>query len=111
MPRSQQIPNSHRNNYSGLPSSGLPPSHPLLREAQEALKQHLKRRLATLDQQLFETKAKAREVEIEHSELGQQLFEGQQRLAAYQSQVERLTEEEKAARKVHVTTCHTPPLL
>ncbi|KAL8431120.1 hypothetical protein Efla_004641 [Eimeria flavescens] len=77
----------------------LPPSHPLLRGAQEALRQQLKRQLEAVNQQLRESNAKAREVDTEHSELGQQLYEAQNRLRGFQLQIKNLSAEEEEARK------------
>ncbi|KAL8270016.1 hypothetical protein Esti_006049 [Eimeria stiedai] len=80
-------------------SASLPSSHPLLRGAQEALKLQLKTRLAAVDQRLLESRVKAREVNAEHTDLGQHLFEAQNRLRAFQYKIKKLTEEEEAARK------------
>lgn len=83
----------------GAEPPGLPPNHPLLREAQETLRQQLKGRLAVLNERLFDSHVKAKKLSKEHGELGQQLFDAQQRLKQFQTKVEKLTGQEEDARK------------
>ncbi|XP_026193929.1 coiled-coil domain-containing protein 40 [Cyclospora cayetanensis] len=78
---------------------GLAPDHPLLRDAQATLKEHLKKRLASLDEQLFDSQIKAEKIDTEQGELGVELFEAQQRLQTFQNKIRRLSEQEEAAQK------------
>ncbi|OEH77149.1 hypothetical protein cyc_01779 [Cyclospora cayetanensis] len=83
----------------GQTHGGLAPDHPLLRDAQATLKEHLKKRLASLDEQLFDSQIKAEKIDTEQGELGVELFEAQQRLQTFQNKIRRLSEQEEAAQK------------
>ncbi|CDJ60492.1 hypothetical protein, conserved [Eimeria maxima] len=80
-------------------SEGLPPNHPLLREAQATLKEHLRKRLVNLDERLFELNVERKKLDKEHNEVGQNLYNEQQRVKGFKNQITKLANDEEESKK------------
>ena len=64
------------------------------------MKEHLRKRLQSLDGQLFDLNAETKKVDKEHEEVGQNLYNEQQRVRSFKTQITKLTTEEEETKKV-----------